>query len=54
MRLGDYDTLSDFDRKHEDYDLLEIVFHPDSSPNVAYNDLALIKLDRQVIFKVSN
>lgn len=49
IRLGDY-KLDGSSDTHEDFGISEVVRHPDYHPPDVYNDIALIKLDRVVVF----
>lgn len=51
VRLGDLDisTTTD-DASPSDYSIIEIIKHPDYATPRAYNDIVLLKLDREVVF----
>ena len=53
MRLGEYDLDTETDGTHEDFGYEDILFHNDSRTRIAYHDIALIKLERQVSFRVN-
>lgn len=51
MRLGELDHKSTTDdAKHEDYAIIERIDHPDYKPPQMYNDIALFKVDREIVF----
>lgn len=50
IRLGEYDLSVDDDSDHEDVEISEIVHHPAYNGVQAYNDIALIRLKRNVTF----
>lgn len=50
VRLGEYDLSVDYDSDHEDVEISEIVHHPAYNGVQAYNDIALIRLNRTVSF----
>ena len=50
VRLGEYDLSADDDSDHEDVEISEIVHHPAYNGVQAYNDIALIRLNRSVTF----
>uniref|UniRef100_A0A1W7RA15 Serine proteinase n=1 Tax=Hadrurus spadix TaxID=141984 RepID=A0A1W7RA15_9SCOR len=51
VRLGEYDTQkTDEFLAHDDYNVDQIFCHPQFRNNSLWNDMALLKLDRDVIF----
>ncbi|GFY46871.1 phenoloxidase-activating factor 1 [Trichonephila inaurata madagascariensis] len=52
VRLGEWDTQNtDEFMPHEDYGVDEIMIHPQYRSNNLFNDIAVVRLDRQVVFK---
>ncbi|RWS27437.1 Serine proteinase stubble-like protein [Leptotrombidium deliense] len=50
-RLGEWDTQNTNEfLPHEDYDVVSVVIHPEYKHNSLWNDIAVLKLDRKVIF----
>lgn len=51
VRLGELDHSSTADNtKHEDYTIIERINHPEYNPPQMYNDIALYKVDREIVF----
>ncbi|XP_076045364.1 venom protease-like isoform X2 [Oratosquilla oratoria] len=50
VRLGEHNLLFTKDSPHEDFGVLDTVFHPEYHYPQGYHDLALLKLDRIVVF----
>ncbi|CAO1433333.1 unnamed protein product [Diamesa serratosioi] len=49
VRIGDLDLISDFDDEHlQQLQVARIIRHPDYSFRSTYNDIALIKVDREI------
>ncbi|KFM61859.1 Serine proteinase stubble, partial [Stegodyphus mimosarum] len=52
VRLGEWDTQNtDEFLPHEDYDVSEIMIHPQYRSNNLFNDIAILKLNRDVVFR---
>ena len=52
VRLGEWDTqVTDEFMPHEDYNVAEIILHPQYRSSNLFNDVALLRLDRDVVFK---
>jgi len=52
VRLGEWDTQSTSEfLPHEDFNVKSIVAHPSYRNSSLWNDIALLKLDRKVIYK---
>ncbi|XP_069195458.1 venom protease-like isoform X2 [Procambarus clarkii] len=52
VRLGEHDYNDDNDgAAHEDFGVAESILHPEYLFPQSYHDLALIKLDRKIVFK---
>ncbi|XP_076045365.1 clotting factor B-like isoform X3 [Oratosquilla oratoria] len=54
VRLGEHNLLFTKDSPHEDFGVLDTVFHPEYHYPQGYHDLALLKLDRIVVFNVAH
>ncbi|XP_074594817.1 phenoloxidase-activating factor 2-like [Brevipalpus obovatus] len=52
VRLGEWDTnrMTEF-MPHEDYPVAEVIIHPSFNPKNLHNDIAIVKLAREVTFK---
>lgn len=52
MRVGDYDLSSDDDgRVVQEFDVEEIIVHEDYVQGLYYNDIAVMKLSRNISFR---
>lgn len=53
IRLGDQNLINDNDdAKPENFQIAEIIRHPEFRPPRKYNDIALIRLDRKVTYVI--
>lgn len=51
MRLGDLNyELTNDDAGPEDFGVAQVINHPEYQPPQQYNDISLLKLDRDVMF----
>ncbi|GLG93094.1 Serine protease snake [Gryllus bimaculatus] len=50
VRLGELDLTTAEESQHEDFGVAESIPHPDYKDGIHYNDIALLRLDRKVIF----
>lgn len=52
VRLGEWDTnrMTEF-MPHEDYPVAEVIIHPGFNPKNLHNDIAIVKLAKEVTFK---
>lgn len=52
VRLGEWDTQNtDEFLPHEDYEVEEVIVHPQYRSNNLFNDIAILKLDADVKYK---
>lgn len=52
VRLGEWDTQTTNEfMKHEDFDVEEIMIHPQFNERNLFNDIAVVRLARDVVFK---
>ncbi|KAK7871644.1 hypothetical protein R5R35_001829 [Gryllus longicercus] len=50
VRLGELDLTTAEESQHEDFGVAESIPHPDYKDGIHYNDIALLRLDRKVVF----
>lgn len=51
MRLGDRYLSKPYDDEHaQQHKIEKFIQHPDYKPRISYNDIAIIKTDRQIKF----
>jgi len=52
VRLGEWDTQkTDEFLPHEDYDVTQVMLHPSFNSKNLWNDIALLRVDREIIFR---
>lgn len=52
VRLGEWDTQSESEfMPHEDFTVDSIIMHPEYRKNNLHNDIAILRVDKEVIFK---
>ena len=52
VRLGEWDTQkTDEFLPHEDYDVSQILIHPSFNSKNLWNDIAILRVDREIYFK---
>lgn len=50
VRLGVYNYSAPNEENRQEFEIAEIILHPNFKSNLVYNDIMLLKLDRKVTF----